>query len=213
MKRRLIAVTTAAALLAGCASPQTDYSASAAAKLQERVLAVTTAAADGDVVAALLRLQELEAAAYDAAARSLISQARLASILSSIALVRSDLEKALSEGELAEAQQRLDELEQARVDAPAAPGAGGSTGTGDVDADSEAQRAAEERAAKKATEQQKKEEEAAKKAAEEQRKAEEEARKKAEDEAKKAEEAAKKQREEAQKQAEDDGGDDDEGDG
>ncbi|MDQ4137227.1 MAG: hypothetical protein M3116_00055 [Actinomycetota bacterium] len=206
MKRRLIALALAGALLGGCASPQTDYSPSAAQNLQKRVLAVTEAAAAGDVVAALLRLQELEAAAYDAAARSMISQGRLASILASIALVRADLEKALSQAELTELQKRLDELEQEQPQAPAAPGGNGSSGTGSGNGNeqkkSEQQQKAEEEAAKKEAEQQKKEEEAARKAAEEQRKAEEEARKAEEEAAKKEEEAAKK---EAEEQAEEDG--------
>ncbi len=53
MKRHLIVLAVAGALLAGCASPPPQYAASTAADLQKRVLAVTEAAATGDTVAAL----------------------------------------------------------------------------------------------------------------------------------------------------------------
>jgi hypothetical protein len=204
MKRALATFALAGLLLSGCAGPKSDYPASTAADLQQRVLAVATASADGDAFTALLRLQELEAAAYAAAARSLISEARLASILSSIALVRSDLEKALSEAELAELQQRLDELEQQQPSAPPSGTDGGSPESGDQNSGgAEVDEQAEKEKAKEAKEQRKEAKEEQKEAAEQARKAAEEQRKAEEDARKAEEEAAEEEADEAEKAQED----------
>ena len=100
MASRTTAVLTATMLagtllLSGCASP-TVYSEETAQDLQQRVLAVTDAAAGADYPAAKVRIDELRAAANDALARGDISDERHAAIVSALDLVESDVDAALA---------------------------------------------------------------------------------------------------------------------
>ena len=100
MASRTTAVLTATMLagtllLSGCASP-TVYSEETAQDLQQRVLAVTDAAAGADYPAAKVRIDELRAAANDALARGDISDERHAAIVSALDLVKSDVDAALA---------------------------------------------------------------------------------------------------------------------
>ncbi len=82
-------------LLAGCASPAA-YSEETAQDLQQRVLAVTDAAASADYAAAQVRIDELRVAANDALARGELSEERHAAIVSALDLVESDIDAALA---------------------------------------------------------------------------------------------------------------------
>ncbi|GAB3138026.1 mucin-associated surface protein [Marisediminicola antarctica] len=106
----MLAVTL---LLAGCASPAA-YSEETAQDLQERVLAVTDAAASADYAAAQVRIDELRVAANDALARGELSEERHAAIVSALDLVESDIDAALAaEAAAAEAAAQAAEAEEA----------------------------------------------------------------------------------------------------
>ncbi|WP_210478997.1 hypothetical protein [Naasia sp. SYSU D00948] len=113
MTRRILAgVALAVSLsLAGCASSP-ELTVSAADRLQQQVLAVTTAAAEGryaDARAALeVTVQDLEAA-VDAEE---VSPTRYREILAAVRLVRADLEAAAAAAAAAEQAQREAELQQ-----------------------------------------------------------------------------------------------------
>jgi hypothetical protein len=93
-----------ALVLTGCATSGTPgatptasrYSSTIASELQSGVLSVTSSAAGGDPAGALNRLDELTATLADARARGTVTAARFDSIMSSIALVRTDLEAAVA---------------------------------------------------------------------------------------------------------------------
>lgn len=93
-----------ALMLAGCvgnsvpaATPTvSSYSSAAASRLQSAVLSVSSAAANGDPAAALARLDELTVTLADARARGEVSTARLDSISAAMALVRADLQSAIT---------------------------------------------------------------------------------------------------------------------
>jgi hypothetical protein len=97
----LLAITI---VLTGCAGSGTPvaapkaspYSSTVASELQAGVLSVTSSAAGGDPTAALARLDELTAALANARARGAVTTARFDSITASIALVRADLEAAVT---------------------------------------------------------------------------------------------------------------------
>lgn len=100
MIRRTVAAATLVLALAltGCApSPTTTYSEATATSLQAGVLAVTEAAASGDPRSAVTRLAELESILLDEFARGNVSQERFDSISASIALVRADLDYAVTQ--------------------------------------------------------------------------------------------------------------------
>lgn len=82
--------------LSGCAS---DYGTSIANDLRSHVLSVTTAAAEGDAAGALVLLDEFAARLADALARGEITEARHASVLAALELVRADLEALLAPAE------------------------------------------------------------------------------------------------------------------
>jgi hypothetical protein len=82
--------------LSGCAVETTGYSEQAARPLQEQVLAVANGAAAGQPSESLTRLDELVASLKDARARGTVSSERYASITAAIALVRGDLEAAIT---------------------------------------------------------------------------------------------------------------------
>jgi hypothetical protein len=104
--RRVVVVLAAALVLSGCAGASGGYPAATAEDLQNRVLAVTEAASEGELETALTRLDELAASATDALARGTVTEARHGSIVSAIELVRADLEaliqKKADDGEDAE---------------------------------------------------------------------------------------------------------------
>ena len=72
------------------------YPSTIASQLQAGVLSVSSAAAGEDPVSALTRLDELRAALADARARGEVTSARFESISAAIALVRSDLQAAIT---------------------------------------------------------------------------------------------------------------------
>jgi hypothetical protein len=122
--RRTRAVRTRAAaalaiatslVLAGCAG--SGYDAETALGLQERVAAVSTAAAEADWSTTETELMELETAAQTALARGEITQARADAIAAAIALVRADVTAAL-DAERAAAEQAA--AEQAAAEEAAA---------------------------------------------------------------------------------------------
>ena len=88
-------------LLAGCATSPA-YTEETAGDLQERVLAVTEAAANSDFPAAQVRIDELRVAANDALARGGLSAERHAAIVSALDLVQADVGAALAEEAAAE---------------------------------------------------------------------------------------------------------------
>ena len=98
------AMLVGALMLAGCvgnsvpaATPTvSSYSSAAASRLQSAVLSVSSAAANGDPAAALARLDELTVTLADARARGEVSTARLDSISAAMALVRADLQSAIT---------------------------------------------------------------------------------------------------------------------
>ena len=101
MRSFTLVMLIGALALSGCsaqhASDSTQkYSAQTARPLQEQVLAVAESSATGDPAASLTRLDELAASLKDARARGTVSVERYASITAAIALVRSDLEAAIT---------------------------------------------------------------------------------------------------------------------
>lgn len=102
MRLRSASVVVVAVLALGLTScsaqtaTSTVYSAKTARPLQEQVLAVAEGAAADQPSVALTRLEELTASLKDAKARGTVSEARYASITAAIALVRSDLEAAVT---------------------------------------------------------------------------------------------------------------------
>ncbi len=109
-------VIAASLVLAGCAG--SGYDAETALGLQERVAAVSTAAAGGDWSTTETELMELETAAQTALARGEITQARADAIAAAIALVRADVTAALDAERAAAEQAAAEEAaaaEAARV--------------------------------------------------------------------------------------------------
>lgn len=98
MRTRVFAAVMLAATLglSACAVEATGYSEQAARPLQEQVLAVANGAAAGQPDVSLTRLDELAASLKDARARGTVSSERYASITAAIALVRGDLEAAIT---------------------------------------------------------------------------------------------------------------------
>ena len=100
----LVTLVAGALMLTGCvgngvpAAPPTtsSYSSAAASRLQSAVLSVSSSAAAGDPAAALSRLDELTVTLADARARGEVSTARLDSISAAMALVRADLQAAIT---------------------------------------------------------------------------------------------------------------------
>ena len=100
----LAGLLVGALMLTGCvgngvpaATPMTpSYSSAAASRLQSAVLSVSSSAAAGDPAAALSRLDELTVTLADARARGEVSAARHDSISAAIALVRADLQAAIT---------------------------------------------------------------------------------------------------------------------
>lgn len=92
----IVAISVLIALsLTGCAQQPSDYGQAVAERLQEQVLAVSTSAADAELEAAVVALNELDVELKDALARGDISEARYDSIAAAAALVRSDLDAAI----------------------------------------------------------------------------------------------------------------------
>jgi hypothetical protein len=125
VKRGLV-VLAAALLLTGCAGDGARYPAATAGALQDQVLAVTQAAADGDLDAAVTRLEELIASTKDARARGNVTADREDSILAAIELVRGDLEALVK---------KAADKEKEPAEEPAT-GTGTGTGTGTDDSGS-----------------------------------------------------------------------------
>ena len=103
--------------LTGCAPAA--YDAETARDLQDRVAAVSIAAADSDWQATELELLELEAAATTALARGEVTDARAEAILAAIGLIRADVTQAIAAEEVAAEQERA-AAEQAEADRLAA---------------------------------------------------------------------------------------------
>jgi hypothetical protein len=164
-----VGLVTCSLVLSGCGAAEPDpYPSATAAELQQAVLHVTRAANEQEHEAALVRLEELAVATKVAHARGELTEAREDSILSALALVRTDLERLIAEAEAkrkAAAERRAAEEEAAR------------------------KTAAEEEAARKAAA----EEKAAREAATEEQ-AQEDARRRAEQEAERPEQEAEHSR-------------------
>ena len=96
---RLSIVASAAVLtigaLTGCTQPPPDISSAEAVKLQTSVMAVTKAAAGGQIAAAISALDALQAKLQEAAASGTVTANRYTRIKASIDLVRADLTAAL----------------------------------------------------------------------------------------------------------------------
>ena len=86
-----LAVVVVAGLLAGCASPATDLAAGAATQLQADVLAVSRAAAVGDLPVARTELRTLTEHVTAARDGGKLSVERQRLIQATIALVSADL--------------------------------------------------------------------------------------------------------------------------
>jgi len=103
--------------LTGCAPAA--YDVETARDLQDRVAAVSTAAADSDWQATEMELLELEAAATTALARGEVTDARAEAILAAIGLIRADVTQAIEADKVAAEQERA-AAEQAEADRLAA---------------------------------------------------------------------------------------------
>lgn len=178
-------------LTTACQAPSPDISSEKAEQLQSRVLAVTTAVADGGYAAALEALTVLETELDAAAADGSVSFARHQRIEAALALVRQDVQAAIDA-----AAKPTPAPTPVETVAPVDEG----DDNDDVEEDTETK---DEKKAREAAE--KALEDAAKKAEEERKKAEDEAKKKAEDEAKKQAEDEKKSTETPQDGEEGDG--------
>lgn len=157
---RASGVLAATLLLAGCATPA-PYSSATAQDLQQRVLAVSEAAAATDYPGTRMRSDELRVAADDALARGDISAERHSAIMSALDLVQADVDAVLAEEARVEDEARAAEEARLADEAQAAEDARLAD-----EAEAAEERAAEEKAA---------EEEAAGEAEEAARLAEEEA--------------------------------------
>jgi hypothetical protein len=134
--------------LAGCA-PAPELTTSAAERLQEQVLAVTTAASEGRLPAAVTALDAAEADLDRAFDRNEVSPDRYRQILDALRLVRADVDAA---------------IEKAEADAEAAREAELAKQIADLQAQQQAaaeQAAAEQAAAEQAAREQAAQEEAA----------------------------------------------------
>ncbi|WP_460945693.1 hypothetical protein [Okibacterium endophyticum] len=98
--RPAVAVSAVLAVfaLSGCA-PQADLDAEAAGILQQNVLEVTQAVADGDFAGAMTELDELAAALDKAASDGSVSFARHQDIEQALETVRADVQAALDAAE------------------------------------------------------------------------------------------------------------------
>jgi hypothetical protein len=124
---RLTAVITAAILmlasaLVACAPVDSGLHRDAARQLQERVLAVSQAAAGNDPAGALSALERLEADLAAASSSGQVSEDRRRSIMTAVASVRADLaaSKAAADAAAAEAAAEAAAAEKATADADAA---------------------------------------------------------------------------------------------
>lgn len=184
MRKKLFSAFAGAALVlsltAGCQATAPDITADQAKAFQARVLAVTSAVAEGGYAAALEALTALETDLDAAAAAGDISFARHQRIEAAITVVRTDVQGAIDA--------------QAEPEPAPAPAPTRTSAPVEEEAEEEATPAPETDAEKKARE-------AAEKAAEEIRKAAEEAQKEADE---KAAEEVRKAAEEARKAAEED---------
>ena len=119
-----------AAGLAGCAGPAPELEGKAAAQLQQRVLAVTSAAAGSDPALALKSLDGLASELDAAAAAGQVSFRRHQSITVAITAVRADLTAAAAAKRAAAAQQATPTppptTQQAVAPAPGKSGQGSS---------------------------------------------------------------------------------------
>lgn len=89
------AVVLTIGALSGCTQPPPDISSAEAVKLQASVMAVTKAAAGGQIAAAISALDALQAKLQEAAAAGTVTANRYTRIKASIDLVRADLTAAL----------------------------------------------------------------------------------------------------------------------
>lgn len=96
MRRITLIVLATCILLSGCAAKD-SYSTDTAGALQGGVLAVSEASAAGDPVAALARLDELQASLLDAYGAGSVTKPRFDGITAAIEQVRADLELAISQ--------------------------------------------------------------------------------------------------------------------
>jgi len=151
---RTSVVLCATLLLAGCASPA-PYSSETAQDLQQRVLAVSEAAAETDYPGIQVRSDELRVAADDSLARGDISEDRHSAIMAALDLVQADVDAALAE------EARLSEEAKAEEDARLADEAKAEE---DARLADEARAAEEKAAADKAAEEQAAAEESAEEA-------------------------------------------------
>lgn len=178
MRNKLISVLAGASLVlglaTGCQASPPDISDETAAQFQSRVLAVSTAVADGGYAAALDALTALQAELDAAAADGSLSFARHQRIEAAMALVRADIQAAIDAQAVPTPAPTPTEPEETTAPVEQQP-------TPDVETDAEKKaREAAEKAAEKAAE------DAAKKAEQEAQKAADEAKKKAEEDARKS---------------------------
>ena len=101
MKRRALAAlanaTIIAALLAGCATPETGLSVNASTRMQGSVVSIADAAAAGDLATATAQLDVLQKQLDRAIADGDVSAKRANAIQGAIDAVRADLVTALAE--------------------------------------------------------------------------------------------------------------------
>lgn len=141
----LPALVVAAVLgLTGCAG--SAYDAETARALQDRVAAVSTAAAAEDWPTTETELMELETEAQTALARGEITQARADAIMASVVLVRADVAAALEAERVAAEQVAAEQAEAERVAAEEAARAAAEEAARAAEQEAAAQRAAEEAA-------------------------------------------------------------------
>jgi outer membrane biosynthesis protein TonB len=179
VRKNLVSAVAGAALVlliaSGCQATPQDIAPDRAEAFQSRVLAVTTAVADGGFAAALESLTALQTELDAAAADGTLSFARHQRIEAAMDVVRADIQAAI-EAQTVPAPEPEPEPEESTAPVEEEE----ATPAPETDAEKKAREAAEKAAeeeAKKAAEDKKKADE---KAAEELKKAAEEAKKKAE---------------------------------
>jgi outer membrane biosynthesis protein TonB len=174
-------------LTAGCQATPPDIAPDRTEAFQARILAVTSAVAEGGYAAALDALSALETELDAAAAAGSVSFARHQRIEAAMTVVRADVQAAID-------AQAVPEPAPAPAPRKTAAPVEEEKATPDTETDAEKKaREAEEKAVEEANEKAEEErEKAAEKAAEDSKKAEEKAKKAEEDAKKKAEEDAEK---------------------
>lgn len=191
MRKNLRSAIAGAALVllvaTGCQATPPEIDPDQAEAFQSRVLAVTTAVADGGYAAALESLSALQGELDAAAADGSLTFARHQRITAAMDAVRADIEAAIAAQTPQPTPEPEPEPEPEESTAPVEEEEATPTPAPETEAEKKAREAEEKAAAEEARKAEEERQKAAEKAAEDLKKAEEEAKKRAEEEAKNTE--------------------------